>query len=211
MFKRISILFTVFAVSVSAQAMLIDFTDKSWEAAINAGTGTSATIGNVTLTANTGSLTFNRNDSGGCKNGQPTNGLQCDGDGIGINNDEITQGGSQQITVSFSEAVNINNILLLDLFANETGYELDWSKRTGEIAVIDGLFYSGPNPLAGGYYATGITGQGITSIVFSGYLDRFSDYALAGIDISPVPIPGAAILFGSALLGFFGFKRRRTV
>ena len=53
--------------------------------------------------------------------------------------------------------------------------------------------------------------QTVTEIIFSGYADSFSDYALAGIDVelSPVPVPGAAILFGSALLGFFRFKRRR--
>ena len=54
-------------------------------------------------------------------------------------------------------------------------------------------------------------GKGLTSILLKGYRDCFSDFALAGLEIapSPVPVPGAAILFGSALLGFFGFKRRR--
>lgn len=100
MFKRISILLMAFAFSAAAQATLIDFTGADWEQAIVDGGGITATIGNVSLTANNGSLTFNRNDSGGCKNGQPTNGLTCDD--IGINNDEITQGGSQQITLTFS-------------------------------------------------------------------------------------------------------------
>ncbi len=213
MFKRISILLATFVISASAQATLIDFTKLEWKDAIAANNDyTTATIGNVTLTANTGVLTFNSGDRGGCVYGQPGNGLTCGGDGIGINNDEISQGGSQEITISFAQAVNITDILLLDLFANETGYELDGkTKRTGEIAVIDGLFYSGPNPLAGGFYATGFAGNGITELVFSGYLDKFSDYAVAGIDVTPVPLPGAAILFGSALLSFFGFKRRRAV
>ena len=201
MFKRISILLAVFVVSMSAQATLIDFTDQSWEQAISAGSGTTATIGNVTLATNTSSLTFNRADKGGCVAGQPANGLTCDGDGIGINNDEITQGGSQQITISFQQAVNITDIFLLDLFSSE---------RTGEIAMIDGVQYSGPNLLAGGFFETGFNGLGITSILFSGNFDSFSDYAVAAVEVSAVPLPGAAILFGSALLGFFGFKRRRT-
>ncbi len=213
MFKQISILFAAFAFSAAAQATLIDFTGANWEQAIIDGGGSTATIGNLTLTANNGLLTFNRNDSGGCKDGQPTNGLTCDGDGIGINNDEISQGGSQQITFTFDKAVNITNIFLLDLFSGERGYDVNGDPTVGEIAVIDGIQYFGPNLLAGGYYATGFSKQAITSIIFSGNLDSFSDYALAAIDveISPVPVPGAAILFGSALLGFFGFKRRRAV
>lgn len=201
MFKQFSILLATLAFSISAQATLIDFTDQSWEAAISAGSGTTATLGNVTLTAKSGSLTFNRSDNGGCVAGRPANGLTCDGDGIGINNDEITQGGSQQITISFQQAVDITDIFLLDLFSSE---------RTGEIAIIDGAQYSGSNLLAGGFFETGFNGLGITSIVFSGNLDSFSDYAVAAIEVSAVPLPGAAILFGSALLGFFGFKRRRV-
>ena len=100
--------------------------------------------------------------------------------------------------------LNISNIFLLDLFSSE---------QTGEIAIIDGIQYFGDNLLPGGFYATGFTGQGISSIVFSGNFDSFSDYAIAGIEVSAVPLPGAVVLFGTALLGFFGVgsSRRRTV
>lgn len=205
MYKRIFLILTSLFFSVAAQAAYIDFTDRSWQTAINAGSGTTATIDNVTLAASTGYLTFNAYDNAGCIAGQPDNGLACFGDGIGIRDDEITQGGFQQITVSFKEAVNITNIFLLDLFSNE---------KTGEIAVINGTQYSGDNLLPGGFYATGFTGEGITSLVFSGNLDSFSDYAVAAIEVSTVPLPGAFVLFGSALLGFFGIgvnRRRRTI
>jgi len=195
--------------AMTANAAFIDFTDDSWSDAINIGSNTNATIDNVTLTALNGKLTFNARDRGGCVAGQPTNGLTCDGDGIGVNNDEITQAGSeftssdQTITISFAEAVDITNLYVLDLFGSE---------GNGEIAVIDGVGYQAPAGnlgIAGGYYATGFTGFGITSIVLTGNEDYFSDYALAAIDveISAVPLPGALILFGSALLGMFGFKR----
>ena len=205
MFKRISILLAAFAFSAAAQATLIDFTDKSWNIVDGKTTSTMFinTIGNVTLSSTGGYMTFNAGDRGGCVQGQSVNGLTCDGDGIGVwSDDEIHQGGNQTITVNFENAVNISDILLLDLFSSE---------QTGEIAIIDGNAYSGPNLTYGGFYATGFTGEGITSLIFSGNLDSFSDYALAAIDveISPVPVPGTAILFGSALLGFFGFKRRR--
>ena len=211
MFKRIFALLTTFTLSLSAHATLIDFTDQTWKTAIDGNNLTSVTVGNITLESTGGYLTFNSSgdkDSGerkGCIDGQPDNGLTCLGDGLGVgssNPDEITQNSTQSITVSFAEAVDVNDILLLDLFSSE---------ESGERAVINGTQYYGDNLLAGGFYATGFTGKNIYSLLFTGNIDSFSDYALAGIDVelSPVPVPGAAILFGSALLGFFGFKRRR--
>ncbi|MDH5369081.1 MAG: hypothetical protein OEW99_03595 [Gammaproteobacteria bacterium] len=207
MLKQFSIMFAAFIFTASAQATLVDFTDSSWQTAISVGSGNTATIGNITLTSTGGNLSFNGSSSeqAGCIAGQPGNGLTCDGDGIGIQNDEITQYSNQSITIDFATAVNVSNIFLLDLFGTE---------RTGEIAVINGdNSYQAliDNSGIGGFYATGYSAAGISSIILSGNLDSFSDYALAAIEVSPVPIPGAAILFGSALLGFFGFKRRRNV
>lgn len=202
-FSRSLLLITLLLASSITRAALIDFTDGSWNTAIAAGGGTSATIGNVTLTAAGGNLTFNGSSAerAGCAAGQPGNGLTCDGDGIGIRDDEITQGGAQSITISFLDPVTVSNIFLLDLFDSE---------GSGEIAVIDGQAYSDPafntdNP--GGFFATGFSGQNLTSIVLTGNLDCFSDYALAAIEISPVPLPGAMLLFGSALFGLLGFRR----
>ena len=207
MYKQLSILLAAFALSLSAHAALIDFTDSTWKDAIDGNNLTSVTVGNITLESTGGYLTFNSSsgERAGCSAGQPDNNLSCLGDGLGVgssNPDEITQNSTQSITVTFAEAVNVNDILLLDLFSSE---------QSGERAVINGEQYYGDNLLAGGFYATGFTGNNIYSLLFTGNIDSFSDYALAGIDVelSPVPVPGAAILFGSALLGFFGFKRRK--
>ena len=150
-------------------------------------------------------MTFNAWDNGGCIAGQDSHGLACDGDGIGIRNDEITELGNtsaaQTITISFDNAVNVTNLFLLDLFGSE---------QSGEVAIIDGSPYQAPVGnlgIAGGFFATGYTGLGITEIILSGNRDFFSDYAVAGIEVSPVPLPGAVFLFGSALLGFVGFRR----
>jgi len=217
MLKRISFILAIFTVSVSAQAVSVDFTDSNWQSAIGSG-NTSATYGNVTLSTSKSwhYLSFNdsRNEVNGCKAGSAIHDLACVGDGIGIqkgsrNNDEISYG--EQLLIEFAEAVDVTKIYLLDLFGAE---------KTGEKAVIINSndvtkTVTGGNGVAGGFFSveyTAVEGGGLTSILLKGYRDCFSDFALAGLEIapSPVPIPGAAILFGSALLGFFGFKRRRT-
>ena len=204
MIKRTLILLAFCVMPITSQATLIDFTDINWS--IVNGTDV-AGIGNLTLSSTGGDMTFNAGDNGGCIAGQGSHGLACDGDGIGIGNDEITELGNtraaQTITISFDNAVNITNLFLLDLFGSE---------RSGEVAIIDGNPYQAPVGnlgIAGGFFATGYTGLGITEIILSGNRDFFSDYAVAGIEVSPVPLPGAVFLFGSALLGFFGFRRFR--
>lgn len=196
-------LLALMAFTTPAKAQLIDFTSLAWHNAVNIGGGTTATLGGVTLTATGGTFTINNSSSeiSGCAGGQPGNGLSCAGDGIGINNDEITEGGQQGITITFDTVVDVNDILLLDLFGSE---------QTGEIAIINGTPYEPPpgnGGFPGGFFATGFAANGITEIFLTGNLDYFSDYALAGIDVTPVPLPAAMFLFASALLGLMGFRR----
>ena len=209
--------------SASANAALVDFTDSVWRDAMQATGRHSATVGNVTLTAGGHNwwygdylLTFNGSSSerAGCLAGQASHGLSCDGDGIGIKNDEISQSGwsyndhDQSITISFAQAVDVTNLFVLDLFGSE---------RSGEIAVINGMSFQAPDGnlgIPGGFYATGYSGTGIRSILLTGNTDWFSDYTLAGIEfelspasVSTVPLPGAFWLFSTALLGFFARKQ----
>ncbi|MFK5915125.1 MAG: PEP-CTERM sorting domain-containing protein [Woeseiaceae bacterium] len=219
MFKRITLTLTAFAFSAMAQATLIDFTDANWQAAIGSG-NSSATLGNVTLS--TGNpyhiLNFNSSSSEikGCAAGADVHDLACLGDGIGIrrkwnNNDEIS--GSERLLIEFAKAVDVTKIYLLDLFGEEK-YGKD------EKAIIfnsNGIkkTVNGAVGVAGGFLSVEYSlneGGGLSSILLKGYRDCFSDFALAGLEVTPsaVPVPGAAILFGSALLGFFGFKRRQA-
>ena len=198
MIKRALLLLTILVSPLTAQSALIDFTDASWS--IVNGTNV-ASLGGVTLSSTGGYMTFNSgySEKQGCMSAGSS--LACAGDGIGIRNDEITESSNQTITVEFASPTNVTNIFLLDLFGTENG---------GEKAVIDGNVINSAgtnNSLLGGYFVTNYTDLGVSSIVFSGYGDWFSDYALAAIEVSPVPIPGAVFLFGSALLGFMGFKR----
>lgn len=50
---------------------------------------------------------------------------------------------------------------------------------------------------------TAFIGQATSALRFLQDTDNLAD-------ISPVPVPAAAWLFGSALLGFFGFSRRKA-
>ena len=221
MFKRIFILLAAFAFSVSAQAVSVDFTGQDWQAAIsNSSDPTTATVGNVTVRTLDNPdhiLSFNGSASEqyGCNASSAIHDLACFGDGIGVRNDEISR--SEKLLIEFAEAVDVTKIYLLDLFGAE---------RTGEKAIIinsndvnktvTGAVDLNGNSIPGGFFSVEysvIEGKGLTSILLQGYQNCFSDFALAGLEIapSPVPVPGAAILFGSALLGFFGFKRRRAV
>lgn len=196
--SKISALLILLA-SSSVQAGIInviDFTSDDWSGI----GGTSAIVGNIKLSSVGGDLTFNASDNAGCIAASTT--LACVGDGIGISNDEITQGGSQILTVSFlSGPVDILDVHLLDLFAKE---------GSGEIAIVNGTpsaASGGAANDAGGYWETGLGFMGVTSISLSGNMDKFSDYSLARIAYK-VPEPTAITLFAAGLLGL-GFARRR--
>ena len=228
MLKRWSTLAAIgsFFVSLSAQAILIDFTDGVWDDALN---GTLGTVSygdlDVTVEASTwlsGYLTFNGSASerAGCELGQSVHGLACDGDGIGVAStlnhygagdaDEIDIYDLGYITVSFSQTVNIDDVYLLDLFASE---------GSGEVAVINGTRFGGSysdnqsTTNLGGFWDTGFTAQGVTSIVLRGNWDLFSDYALAGVEVSAVPLPGSLVMFGSGLflLGMVNRKKKSVM
>jgi len=58
-----------------------------------------------------------------------------------------------------------------------------------------------------GYLTTITSGQSFTSVVFSGDVQAFE---FGGTTVSPVPIPGALPLFGSAVVGIGALARRRA-
>jgi hypothetical protein len=206
----------------AVHAVTVDFTGDAWSG-VN-GTNNHSIGTGITLSSVGGSMTFNSSDgAAGCGNANKltiiaTTGLECTGDGIGIGNDEITQGGNQSLTVTFDDGpVNIHAIHFLDLFARES---------TGEKAVIQwatGPYEAHATPAPfneGGYweinkgpsaYDGGLAMAGITSFTLTGFDDGFSDYALARIEFSAVPIPSAFWMFGTALIGFVAMSRRIRV
>ena len=118
----------------------VDFTNHTtWGGANGAASHTAIydTV-KVTLTASGGTMTINGSDKTGWGSGvncsAPTStGLACDGDGIGISDDEITGNLLQVLTVSFTNlsdapiVVLLAEIEILDLFAGgsaDTGGEI---------------------------------------------------------------------------------------
>lgn len=193
-----------------ANALLIDFTSETWSGVDASGashTESIAGIGDVTLTAYSAgsSLTFNDLDSGGCNAGGGAGaGLDCVGDGIGIGDDEITSY-TEVLRVSFSSPVDVLDILLLDLFSSEPETARIASYGSGGLST----FTVGGSTDVGGLVMTGIAVSGVTNLFFWAQ-GEYSDYALAGIEVAAVPIPGALVLFLSGLAGFGVLRKRKA-
>lgn len=200
----------------SGAAAIIDFTND----AVSTGPGTEG--GGWVLTGNP--VAPNTNEAGPGAVGP----LVGDNDGLGIKNDEIS-GDNQFITITFNETVKLTGLFFLDLYISATNgdnYETALvSKGAAPAASANASVVAqevndpdGVNP-GFAYQAVSLTGTQFTFSVglanpglgFGGTGNDDSgqrDYALAGIEISAVPLPAGMLLFGSAL-GGLGLMRRR--
>lgn len=184
--------------AVSASAALIDFTDND--------TGFDGAIGNGITWVLTGTpLPPNTDEVGG---GRPLGGLAWENDGVGIGNDEVTEG-AQFLTLTFSESVTLSGALYLDLFTGGPGESAIISVGSTPGGVANETFAT-PGAI-GGFAETGelsLTGTSFTFFAGSGFDDGDGDFALAGVNIAPVPLPAGVLLMGTAL-GGLGLARRR--
>ncbi|MDX2221771.1 MAG: PEP-CTERM sorting domain-containing protein [Rhodospirillaceae bacterium] len=199
---------------VLAGPVLLDFTNPApWAGAHNQ-TSFSTVIGDLTVTltahgSGTPKLSFNNaaSERQGCMDGyagSPAHNLVCGGDGLGIGDDEITEGGVERIKVTFSRPIRLVNVELLDLFNNNT--ELEKALISLDEGATWAMFTSNNN--LGGYYSTNLGGHSISRIIFKSYSDAVSDYAVARLSIytADVPEPAAGLL---VLVGLAGLKRLR--
>lgn len=150
---------------------------------------------------------------------QASSGLKLDGDGIGIRNDEITFG--ERVTLTFSKAVKITGIHVLDLFFGthngEQGFEIAnvtgdlitslTANQRKEVAPNHGYRFGSTD--SNGFTVTSLTFRASATNAFGD--DGVRDYALAAVDyeIAPIPLPAGGLLLLTALGGLAAARRRK--
>lgn len=183
----------------AAFALSVDFTDGSWDAAHGT---TSYTVhpSGVDLSATGGLITVNYV-------GGPS-GDDSGNDGLGIGDDEITQGGREQLTVAFASAVTLERVYITDLFQNEGGTGLH---ERGEYSLNGGAFTSfvsvgGVN----GALTLNIFQPGVTTIAFRSVTDSWSDFSVKKLTYA-TPEPSPLLFLGASLILFWTLFRRQRV
>ena len=230
--KPLSLLAASLLMSSMSHAALIDFTDRSMWGTSGSGAVTKDYDGmQVTLQAfNAAGATSYTNTAFDGLDRSVCGSLACQSDGIGIAGDEVTFG-LERLSVTFSEAVNVQSIWVLDLFGAMGGdsagaevFQVAANGLGGEWASWIGTDMGG----GGGLFtatldnATALsTGTMFTSVwsldFFVHDLGAFivpanSDFALGGLEVTSVsvPEPGTLGLLTLGLLGALGATRRRN-
>lgn len=186
----------------SAYAGRIEFTDPAWSGANGE---TSFGNGNVTISTNTGNLSQGSSFGIGIKSGLDDLLL-----GTGDEIDDDVFGTDEVLTVEFSKATVVRQIELLNLFLEIGGaenYGISVTPESGPGTVLTGPITAPTN--AAGLWTVGLASSlgPISKLEFfvPGNFDFKSDFSVGAI---VTPLPAAVWMFGAALLGLFGLRRR---
>lgn len=179
--------------------------DIDGRAAAAGTTGKNANDG-ITVTAsatNSSGLANPFMDSGNaglgvCSNGFDSSGKSTCSTGVGPNQSDDNLQNPETLTLDFGVMVAITNLVIRDLNHNLI-------INTANAIFINGTGYSTDS--SGLLNLAGLVGAKIFD--FEGQIDGTPELYLSTMSVSAVPIPAAAWLFGSALLGFISLSRRK--
>lgn len=115
-----------------------------------------------------------------------------------------TFGGETELTRVGGGSFNLISIDLTEFFSNTNGATATFTRDGGfsQSFTLDANFFVPETFFFDSAFA------GTTSLRFVNTLP-FYQFDNIEVTVSPVPIPAAAWLFGSALLGFFGLRRKK--
>lgn len=190
--------------AMAANAAVIDFTSASSSAA-DEDTSFSGSSGSISWTLTAVGGTFEVSEGGpgplALSNGDSLDGVF---DGIGIEDDEVTFP-EQQAVLTFNTGVELSAAYFLDLFEPEM---VTVSSDNGDVVVL-----SSTVPLSDGVGFNEFTGVTLTGSVFTFTPEAPNeiggpDFALAGVEVSNIPLPAGILLLGGALLGLRTVRRR---
>lgn len=197
-----------FAAAAAASAALVDFTNPSSYSIAPGGTTATGMSGGIGFTVTTSGGRLNNREAG--PGATVTSPLAGTVDGLGIQDDEITFP-DQTITVAFDRAVTISRLFALDLFqdAEDDGTDEGFTVNGGD-AFLAQVSISNDRFGFGDFGGLSLTGMSFTFAPISTNDNVGNpDFALAGIEFepSPIPLPAGVLLLGGALAGL-GFARR---
>lgn len=190
------------AVGSNAFALSINFTDGSWNGAQGQNSFTTHASGIDLFAAPSPTAKITVNYIGG------PSGDNSGMDGLGINDDEITQGGTEQLNLVFSAPVTLNSIYITDLFKDGPG----GASEVGLYSLNGGTFMSFSSVGAfNGALTLNVFQSGISSITFKSSTDGWSDFSVKGLtyNAQSVPEPSTLLLLGVGVVGLAVWQRRQ--